>query len=209
MFSQATVNGLTVERSGQELLISWESTSPAGTTFQLYLSRVLTWWGTETSVLIPWPAGEVDLDVGTVDDGEGPIDFSETIPPQTQEYCNLEWTAGSFLAAGSAIAGFEVFGSPTAGASVSYTAPIAVIPFDPTGTLTSYSWTSQALTTGVWTFGVCAVDQAGNLSTPATASVTVAAPPAPPAANAQGVRLTYTFNPATSVATLFWLASPG
>ena len=73
----------------------------------------------------------------------------------------------------------------------------------------NFSWTSPPLARGAWNFAVAPVDAAGNEGTRATTSVTIAAPPRPPAPDAAGKRLTYTYDAGTHVATLAWLASPG
>jgi hypothetical protein len=55
----------------------------------------------------------------------------------------------------------------------------------------SYSWTSAPLTGGIWSFAVAAYDTAGNVGTPALVSVTIVAPPAPPALFSDGERIHY------------------
>jgi len=73
----------------------------------------------------------------------------------------------------------------------------------------TYSWTSQPLARGTWYFAVKSYDAAGNEGTAVTTPVTIAAPPKPPAIDAQGKRLEYSYSPTTHKATLTWLASPG
>jgi hypothetical protein len=210
MFSQSLVSGLSFLRVGSELQISWVSSAPSGTSYQIYLNHVLVWSGEETTALLPWPSGPIDADVGTVEPGEEAVDFSSTLPAVTAEYCELQWTGGTSLDTGDGVAGFKIFGSPAAGQSISYATAIGSVMVDQSEPTAPYAWTSGPLTTGVWQFAVVPFDLAGNLSSDhETASVTVAAPPAPPAPNDQGIRLTYTFDPATGIATLHWLASPG
>lgn len=73
-----------------------------------------------------------------------------------------------------------------------------------------YEWTSGHLTPGAWTFAVAAFDQVGNEDpAPPTTVVIILGPPLPPAPNAARLRLTYTYNATSHVATLNWLASPG
>lgn len=223
MFDQSTVSGLTFARSGADLVVSWASTAADGTTFQVYLGRRLSWWGASTSARFPWPQAAVHVDVGAVVDGEGPTDFSASLPATPSDRCNLTWLGGTFL---GAVAGFRVFGPPGPGQAVSYAKPVAVLPayhgvvtdgydlggYDQGGwgeSASSYSWTSDPLAPGSWTFAVAPYDGAGNLSgSPSTQTVTIASPPRPPAANATGRRLSYTYNAASGVATLGWLPSP-
>jgi len=226
-FSQATItDGPTCALDGDELRVSWTSSSPAGTLFQLYADRVRIWSGTTRSVRLPMPAGPTTFDVGTVAAGEESTDFSGSLAsiPGAGDKATLTWTGGRSL--GPDLAEFRIYSGTTAGGAVSYAAPIATVRADPAGLWqdgygqgpygaggfgfagTTYSWTSGRLAGGTWNFAVKAVDAAGNESTAATTSVVIAAPPRPPAANSAGKRLTYTYNAGTRVPTLSWLAAP-
>ena len=227
-FSQATMTGEpSLRASGLDLLVSWVSTSPPGTLFQLYLNAKLAWHGTDRSVLLPYPSGRTRIDVGTVAAGEGAVDFSASLPTTyPPDRVNLTWTGGAFE--GADLAGFRIYGPLAAGGAVSYVSPLADIPATVAGVdlsgfglggfglggfgtaAQSYSWTSDPLLAGSWTFAVVPYDGAGNQNgSPAHVSVTVVAPPRPPAADSSGRRLTYSYNPSTRVPTLNWLASPG
>jgi hypothetical protein len=72
----------------------------------------------------------------------------------------------------------------------------------------SYSWTSQSLAGGDWSFSIVPYNAAGNEGAAVVGSATISAPPNPPAMNALGKRLTVSYNATTHEATLTWLASP-
>jgi hypothetical protein len=222
-FSQSTITDLQVGRSGTDLLVSWSSTSADGTTYQVYANHVLAWWGTALQTMLPYPAASVRIDVGTVAAGEGATDFSGGLTAP-DNLALLSWMGGTYLS--PLISAFKVYSGTSPGGAVSFAAPLDTVPaydgaiLDGWGlggwnqggwgeAASYYSWTSRPLANGTWNFAVVTVDDAGNpCATPATSSVTIAAPPNPPAPNSQGVRLTYTFNASTRVATLNWLASP-
>jgi hypothetical protein len=226
-WSQATItDGPTLAHAGRELVVSWTSSSPDGTTFQLYLNGSLAWHGTARRVRLPWPSDDTRVEVGTVAAGEGATDFSASLPAAPNDRVRLDWSGGSWQ--GDDLAGFRIYMSTAPGGAVSYAAPVATIPatvagvsFDGWGLFAwgsgrwgqasvPYTWTSGRLAGGVWTFAVAAYDSAGNEQpSPLTISATVAAPPRPPAPDSQGVRLNYTLDPATRVPTLVWLTSPG
>ncbi len=227
-FSQATITSASASRVGAELDVSWVSSSPEGTIFQVYVARRLAWAGTERSVALPWPGSRganIPIDVGTVDPADEHTDYSSTLPAIAGTFASLAWQGGYFESA--TLAGFNVFMSSSPGAAVNYAAAVATIPAYVAGRDTSgwgmggwdeggwgsaagnYSWTSGSLEEGVWSFAVAAFDVAGNQDpAPPTVSVTIAAPPRPPAADPGGARLAYTYNASTYEATLAWLASP-
>jgi hypothetical protein len=226
-FSQATItDGPILAHAGRELVVTWASSSPDGTVFQVYLDGSLTWFGTARRVRLPWPSDDTRIEVGTVAAGEGATDFSGSLPAAPNDRVRLDWTGGSWQ--GADLAGFRIYQGMVPGGAVDYTKPVATVPatvagvsYDGWGLFAwgsgrwgqasvPYSWTSGRLAGGVWTFAVVPFDQAGNeQGTHLTVSATVVAPPRPPAADGQGVRLSYTLDPATRQPTLTWLASPG
>ena len=136
----------------------------------------------------------------------------------------LDWQGGTYLAAD--LAGFHVYGTPAPAAVVDYTTPIATITAYPAGISTdgfgmggfgmggfgssasTYTWTSGPLAGGTWNFGVKPFDAAGNEGMPSTSSVSISAPPRPPAAFIGTTqRLQYVYVPATFVVTLNWMPS--
>lgn len=212
-FSQATVTGPTLSRSGVHLKADWSSTSPAGTLFQLYTDGVLAWWGTDRSVLLPWPRDVVEVQVGTVAAGEGATDFSASLPAGHPSRALLSWQGGYWQA--DDLVAFEVYSSAAPGGAVDYTTALATVAAAgnaaaPDGygmggygaggygsAAGTYTWRSGRLAAGTWTFAVVPVDAAGNRpASPATVAFVSAAPPQPPAPFADGTRLAYTLTPA-------------
>ncbi|WP_165072131.1 hypothetical protein [Paludisphaera rhizosphaerae] len=196
-FSQSTVSNVRWSIDGGGLWVAWDSSSPAGTIYQVYLDGALAWSGTRTHCALAPPRGRVRVDVGTVAAGEGSTSFAGDLPARPARRVRLTWPGAD------GVAGYRVYQSPTAGAAVG-TTPVARLAADG-GAGSSYSWTSADLGRGDWSFAVTAVDQVGDESIAATASATIAGPPKPPARNAAGDRLTYTYDPATGVAALSWL----
>lgn len=225
-FDQSTITAASAVVHGTDLLVSWSSSAPAGTTFQVYVGRRLAWSGRARSCVLPMPQVRVAVDVGAVGPSEGSTDFSGSLPSAPASHAQLTWTAGAYLAGSLPLAGFHIYGEATPGGGIVYSTPLATVAAYPAGVRTdgwnqggydtggygsipgSYSWTSGPLAGGTWAFAVKPYDAAGNEGTAATTSVVIAAPPRPPAANAAGKRLTYVYNATTRIATLSWLASP-
>ncbi|WP_337176952.1 hypothetical protein [Paludisphaera sp.] len=213
---------------GATLHLSWVSTAPAGTTFQVYVGRRLAWYGTSRWVALTMPDSRVRIDVGTVGAGEATADFSASLPPAPGDRVALSWLGGSYLdpSGRDDVAGFLVFGSRRAGWDVDYTEPLAEIAAYPGGApidgfgiggfgqggygraASTYRWTSAALGSGTWTFAVVSFDRAGNQGTKAIMTTNIVAPPRPPAADSDGYRLRCIYDPATRKATLSWNPSP-
>jgi hypothetical protein len=224
-FSQAPINQVfpPIVR-GSQVFLSWTSSAPAGTWYQVYLNQALSWHGQATSCWLPVPSGAVHVDIGAVGAGFEQVDFSGVLAPGIKRRAELVWLGGGFE--GPDIAGFRVFGSPDAGGPIDYTTVLADITAYPGGIATdgfglggfglgsfgsapgSYSWISGPLCYGPYQFAVVPYDAAGNLGTAATTSLTIVAPPFPPGLYPDGVtRLTYT-TIAGPEAVLRWNASP-
>jgi hypothetical protein len=226
-FSQTTITDARAARDGADIVLSWTSTAPAGTLFQVYVSSVLAWHGTARSCVLPAPpAGQsARIDVGAVAADEGLTDFSADLPAPAGggDRVRLDWIGGLYL--GADLAGYRVYSGTAPGGAVSYTTPVATITAYTQGIVSegygdggygdggygdgssNYSWTSGPLAGGTWNFAVRPFDVVGNEGTTSTFSAVIDAPPPPPAANATGKRLTYSYNSSTHVATLAWLAS--
>lgn len=225
-FSQATMTSIAPPQfQGGLMYLSWTSTSPTGTWFQVYIDQQLSWWGKSLSARLPVPnVSPLHLDIGTVLAGEEQTDFSSSLPSSPQRFAELNWIGGSFEAPD--IAGFYVYGSAVAGGPVVTSSPLATITTYPGGfsmdgfglggfglggfgySSSAYSWLSGPLTAGVWNFQVTPFDVSGNSGTPTSTSITIVAPPLPPALDPLGLRLQYTYDASTFEVTLNWLASP-
>jgi hypothetical protein len=231
-FADAAIGQVLVAQDAADLHLSWSSTEPAGTIFQLYVNRRFTWSGTDRRATLPVPEGLSSIHVGSVPPELAETDFGAWLdtPSSAGNRARLGWLGGTYLdlSGRDDVAGFHIYGSPAAGQPPSMAAPLATLAAYPGGTITdgfglggfglggfgkaasSYLWTSARLGSGTWQFAVKPFSAAGNEPAATSAiSVTITAPPAPPASNATGQRLTYTFNPTTHIATLLWLASTG
>ena len=225
-FTPLSDNAIRIALDGVELLLAWTSAASEGTYFQIYVAGRLAWFGTSRQAWLPYPTGlgpAVSILVGTVGPGEQATDFSSSLAI-VPDRALVTWNGGLWEAPD--IAGFHVYMSPAAGLAASYATSVATVPLSVAGQSTSgygfggygiggygqaagnYSWTSGHLSGGVWTFGVKPFDSVGNEGSTQEGSVTIAAPPRPPALNSAGLRLTYTYDQPTRVVTLHWLASP-
>ncbi len=206
--------------------------------FQIYLNGALAWWGqTTTATLILGSTGPIRVDIGTVLPGEEQTVFTADLPPSPARRANLSWLGGSFESAD--IAGFRVYGSDSAGGfgsggygvgpfgEIDLTNVLADITAYPSGIMTdgfglggfgdgafgeaagTYTWTSEPLANGIWSYAVVPYDDAGNAGTMTLTSVTINSPPLPPALFNDNTRLHYTFNATSHEITLNWNASPG
>lgn len=226
-FSQATItDGPRFRRSNADLVISWASSSPEGTWFQLYQDRRLIWSGTDRSVRVAYPVERSRYEVGTVLASEARTDLSGSLPavPGAGDRARITWAGGTFLA--DDIAGYRIYSSAVPGGPVVTSSPVAAVPAYDGGIITdgfgmggfgtggfgrapaSYEWVSGPLAKGTWQFSVAAYDAAGNeVGTPASGSVAISGPPAPPARDAAGQRIAASVS--GGAVTLSWLASPG
>ena len=221
-FTELTT-GIEVSRAGVELRVDWTSALPGTTVWQVYLNRRLAWSGTDRHATYPRPSDTMLIDVGSVGSAaEANVDYSGSLsaaPPGTK--ANLSWQGG--LWQGADLAGFRIYRSATAGGSVDYITLIDYVPVGDTGvggwgtggwgqggwgdTGGVYSWTSESLGPGVWTFAVVPVDVAGNAQgSPSATNATIAGPPRPPAPYSDGTRLRYSFNAGSPILT--WNAAP-
>ena len=210
-FCQATITAVNPPLySGFQVYLSWTTSSPAGTWFQIYINQALAWWGQTTSArLVLGTIGPVRVDIGTVLAGEEQTSYAGSLASAPARSAELAWLGGTFES--PEIAGFQVwqtqdptlygyggFGDGPFG-GIALTELLATITAYPSGIITdgfgfggfgdggfgqapgTYTWTSDPLTNGVWWFAVIPYDSAGNLGTPAATSVTIAVPPLEPA----------------------------
>lgn len=110
-FDQTTITSIGQPTySGGLMFVSWTTTSPSGTWFQVYLDQELSWFGQTTSTRLPVPtASPVRIDVGAVLPGEEQTDFSSSLPAAALKFAELTWIGGLWEAMD--LAGFKVYGS--------------------------------------------------------------------------------------------------
>lgn len=229
-FDPTTVTSVTAARDTIDLRLSWMSALPAGTWYQIYVAGNLVAQTQSLSVHIPYPTdANTQIAVGSVADGEQTTDFSTQgggfgrggfgvggfgncgcLSPIPYDRVKLSWLGGLYLS--SAIAGYRIYSSATAGQPVSYAKPLVTIPAYTAGKINTglgvggfgtggfgdssaaYTWTSNRLGAGVWQFAVVPFDSAGNQDpAPAIETYTITAAPRPPAPNTAGLRLTYSY----------------
>src|SRR5262245_56486084 len=147
-FSQATIIEVfpPIVRSGQ-VYLSWSTTSPAGTWWQVYINGQLAWHGQRLWTWVPIPSGPVRIDIGTVGTGNELTSFAAMLPSAPSRRARLSWTGGSY----GSVAGYRVYGPDAPGGAINYGRILATIGAYPAGIDTtglgspSYSWTSDPL----------------------------------------------------------------
>lgn len=198
-FSQATIQSVAPPQiRGSQVYLSWTSSSPSGTPFQVYVNQRLLWAGRRRSCWIPIPAGPVRIDIGAVASNEEGLNFASSLPAAPGRRAQLTWQSGLYK--GADLAGFHVYGADAPGGPVDTSKVLADITAYPIRIATSgfgsggfgsggfgqapgsYTWTSDPLTAGTWTFAIAPYDSAGNVGASAVTTVTIAAPPRAPAA---------------------------
>ena len=153
-FDQGTITAVNPPlRKGGEVFLSWTSSAPTGTPFQIYVNHALAWSGQRLWAWVPVPAGPVRIDLGAVGVGEETIDFTrvtgfgaggfgsgtygavDLVPSGPNRRALLTWSGGSYL--GASLAGFHVYGEATPGGGINYAAALATITAYPAGIDTS------------------------------------------------------------------------
>jgi hypothetical protein len=224
-FSQSSITSVKPPvQNGTQLLLSWGSSAPEGTLYQVYLNQQVVWSGVGLSCSIPLPTAISRIDIGTVGPTDGQTNFQTELPSAAARQVTLSWLGGTCQ--GLDIAGFHIYRERTPGGGIDYTTILATVPAYVAGIITdgfgyggfgqggfgqsagSYSWTSQPLSGGTWSWGIKPFDTAGNEGSAQTTAVTIAAPPLPPAPFPNMTRLQYTFSQSTNQVTLVWNASP-
>ncbi|WZO98174.1 hypothetical protein EP7_005230 [Isosphaeraceae bacterium EP7] len=236
MILPTAVIDLALDQAGGDLIVSWSSQSPPGALFQVYLDRRLVWQGRGRRCQAPLPAGGAGrvsrVDVVQVDPSDFNQDLSGQLPssPGTSPWASLSWLGGTYLdpSGQDDIRGFRIYGSMRPGQPVDFTNLVGSVPAYPGGWVADgfglggfgqggfgrsagrYAWQSEPLASGVWSFAIVPYDHSGDeRGVPTPASVTIQAPPRPPARGLDGGSLTYMYTGAASrVATLSWQPSP-
>ncbi len=224
-FSQSSITRVHPPvQHGTQLLLSWTSSAPEGTLYQVYLNQQLVWSGVGLSCSIPLPMAISRIDIGAVGTGDTQVDFASELAPSPARQAALSWLGGTYQ--GVEIAGFHIYGEQTSGGGIDYTTILATVPAYVAGVITdglgyggfgqggfgqsagAYSWTSKPLSGGTWNWGVKPFDTAGNEGPAQAATVTIVAPPLPAFPFSNMTRLQHTYNSSTKQATLNWNASP-
>ena len=223
-FSQSTITSISQPvYSGALVYLSWTSTSPAGTWYQVYLDQSLAWWGQSTSTRLTVPiVSPVRIDIGTVDAGEEQTNFASSLPAAAANFAELNWIGGTFESA--ELAGFYVYRSLIPGGPVLLVSPITTITAYPGGftmdgfglggfglggfgyASSAYQYIDGPLASGLWQYSVVPFDDAGNSGTPQTTSVTICCPPPVPGLFSDGTRLHYVYSQSLDTVTLNWNA---
>jgi len=223
--TQSTITGVTVSQGDGTTRVTWTSTEPAGTWFQVYLGGRLAWSGTARSCVLATPAASrpVPGAILAVPTGQQTRDFASLLPAQPGggSRAVVRWLGGAYL---GDVSEYLVYRSAAAGGSVSYAAPVAIVPARPGGdadgaglgpageggagdAATVYEYGEVPPGPGAWKYGVKARDYGGALSAAIEFTVNVAMPPLPPPPFADRTRLHGSYNAGTRVLTLTWQAS--
>ena len=159
-------------------------TRPPGLVYQVYENDVLVWHGSSPYCTLPLPSYTVRFDIGTVGFTQQNVELRLALAARSPVQADLTWNRGDVR--GADIAGFHVYGENSPGAGIDFTSIVAIVPAYTAGVITdgfgyggfgdggfgeaagSYSWTSGALTSGVWQFAVVPFDTAGNEGTGST-----------------------------------------
>ncbi len=219
-FSQLGIGNISLELVSSELRVSWTTDSQNAQCFQVYVDRVLKWQGYTRYCFLPVPSGSLArntwVEVGAVPPSEAFKDYASSLTAGALggDCVNLSWLGGTYLDSSSSdsVAGYKIFGSLGHDASVLSTnlGDVSAYPgswisdgfgmgffgqggFGKSPTL--YSWVSNPLSAGVWSFVVTSYNLVGDLgatSTPLAVAVQ-SFPPAP-----QSSSLSYLYSGSTT-----------
>ena len=156
------------------------------------------------------------------------VDLSKSLPqlPSLSRRIRLSWNGGTYLdtTGDDDISGFLISGTLRIDSKPETTQIVAKIAAYPGNWIadgyglgqfggggfgrsaTTYTWTSDPLCGGSWTFAVASEDKEGNAG-PVVLSVTqsIESPPLPPSGSSMGSALSYQYvGPVARVATLMW-----
>jgi hypothetical protein len=221
-FDTSAITSVSHQYQGGHLILSWTTSADPGVFFQIYAGSdlVAVTQALTAALTPPRGTGLTEIRIGAVGPGEQMTDFSSSFTPASNR-ATLSWLGGAYQ--GDNLGCFRIYGAPSPGAPVSYAKPLAtIVAYEQGddsegygkgaygsggyGDANTFTWTSQPLKPGTWSFAIVSVSRSGNEGTPMVAPVTIVGPPMPPARNTAGKRLTYGY--AESKITLTWLASP-
>src|SRR3954454_15269223 len=128
-WTDSITSGPIASADGNDLRVSWESSSPPGTTFQVYLDRRLARATTTRVARFALPIQPVYIDVIAVDPGSERVDFSAELAPLPARRATIEWSGGRYLS--ETIRGFHVHQSAAPGGPVAYDRVMAFVAWAP------------------------------------------------------------------------------
>lgn len=219
--TQANISDIRVSQTVGDFRVSWESSDPPGTWFQVYLNGRLAWSGSEqvADVASPIVGRRIALDVLAVDRQDAAKDLSSYLATRL-DCAYLQWAD-----VGDADR-YDIYcGTAPGDTTPDYTTPVGSVPARPFGMVlggwgvgtwgggfwgtgsTLYRWSSAPLAGGDWTFGVKAVDAAGISGPAVEETVTITAPPSAPPVSAAGLFLTGVYDALTATLVLTWQPS--
>lgn len=170
-----------------------------GISFQVYTAGALCCATTETQGVVPVSDDQLDwFELIAVATHLMGVDQSNVLETSLGRKVKLTWPAGGL----GDVDAYRIYHDDRTG-TVDYETVIDEVAAKPGGiALESYSWTSDELRAGTWTFGLRTVDAAGNVeTTPAReVEVTVTPVPDPP------TDLAHAHNATSHEVTLTWSA---
>src|SRR4051812_25778425 len=94
-WTDSITSGPIATADGNDLRVSWASSSPPGTTFQVYMDRRLARVTTARVARLALPIQPVYIDVVAVDPGSERVDFSAEFPPLPGRRATIEWSGAA------------------------------------------------------------------------------------------------------------------
>ena len=171
-----------------------------GIAFQLYANATLSDWTGGNSLTTFWfPTRHTMFEIFAIAAHLASTSQSNLISTTGGETVTLTWTAST----SSDVKEYRIYANDGAGGAVDYDTLYATVTASVGGyTPDTYSYKTARLASGSWTFGIRAVDTAGNVQTTPTRedTVVIARLPEPPQ------NPSYTYSGTTYKATLSWQA---
>ena len=212
-FDQTWITNLAAMPAGPDIFVTWQSTAPPGSWFQVYLNGTLAWSGQANRCCLHRPlvvSGEsVWVEVGSVAPSEIHRSFRDSLKSlPLGGHVQLTWEGGTYLdpRGQDELAGFRITRSRIPGTPCDPSNVVGTVAAYPGGWITdgfgqggfgrgrfgraatAYSWTSPSLASGTWEFAVIPFDSQGNsISAPRTVSVITRAAPSPAGTSSDGL----------------------
>lgn len=187
-----------------EVLVTWSSSWPDGTWYQVYLDAVLIGATQRRAMVLPWPGtatGRAWVHVGAVPASEVAVVQPPAAPAAlgTGARPVLTWKGGMYQkVAGRDVAGWTIFRGRAPGGAVDTAAPVGAVPAQgvvgPEGgwgvggwgtggwgrPRRTYQFRDQTLAGGTWNYRITPVNDQGQPGAGSDVSVAVTAPPRSP-----------------------------